>query len=118
MKTKIRFCFITSLLENYFIVYRSLGLGRTSRLSATASIKFPRFKTLSAWTLKILAAGNLQMTAIVTHEPMVWKRRHLPEFIVLDAVRTPNYRHGHCGFHRVTRFWRGGCRGRILTANC
>ena len=57
------------------------------------------------------------MAAIVTHEPPVWKCCHLPKFIVLDAVRTPDYRHGHCGIHRVTRFWRG-VGGRILIANC
>jgi hypothetical protein len=69
-----------------------LGTG----LSETASIEFPRLKTLSARTREILAAGNLQMTAVVTNEPPVGKRRHRSEFVVLHTVWAPHYRHGHC----------------------
>jgi hypothetical protein len=40
------------------------------------------------------------MTAVVTNEASFWKRCHLSKLIVFDAVRAPNYRHGHFGIHR------------------
>jgi hypothetical protein len=68
----------------------------TSGLAAAAGIELSSLETLSARTLEVVTAGDLQMAAIVTNEPPVWERCHLSEFVVRDAVRAPHYRHGHC----------------------